>query len=316
MRYGNVLVTGGAGFLGSQLVKKLKDICNHLYIIDDLSTGNAGAIPRAKNITFYKESITNNELLESILPKVEVIFHLACRNVVLSVENIDEDFNTNLYGGFLLLKKAKECCPNLQKFVYTSTSSIYGDASILPTPESYHNITLPYSASKFSTEHYCRMYYHMYNLPITILRLSNVYGPGQLASNPYCGVIAKFFDAIKKKEPLTIYSDGTQTRDFTYVEDTIRAILMAGISERSIGKVYNIGTGKETSIIQLAKTILEIKGDPHHPIISKPKRAVDKVHRRALHVEEIEKELGWKALISLQQGLVLTSNWLQAEGLA
>src|SRR5690606_36734090 len=156
------------------------------------------------------ESITNEKILEEILPKVNYIFHFACKNIILSVENIESDFETNLYGGYLLLKKAQEYCTELKRFIYASTTSIYGQASIIPTPESYYNINLPYAASKFSMEHYCNVYHKMYQFPVSVLRFSNVYGPGQLSSNPYCGVVAKFFESAQNDQPMIIYGDGSR----------------------------------------------------------------------------------------------------------
>ncbi|WP_027414691.1 NAD-dependent epimerase/dehydratase family protein [Aneurinibacillus terranovensis] len=311
MKYGNVLVTGGAGFLGSQLVKKLLSISEHVHVIDDLSTGNVNALPQSATLTFHRGSITNEELLEQILPEVECIFHLACRNILLSVQDIEGDLHTNLYGGFLLLRKAKECCSHLKRFVYTSTASVYGNAPVIPTPESYFNITLPYSASKFSTEHYCKVFYHMYQVPVTILRLSNVFGPGQLIENPYCGVVAKFFDAVEQGEPLTIYGDGTQTRDFTYVEDVMDVLLRAAWEPGFVGNVYNVGTGRETSVNELAEAISTITGHLSYPTLYKPKRVVDKVYRRAVDVTALQTDVQWTPRYSLTDGLRKTYDWLR-----
>lgn len=310
MKLGNVLVTGGAGFLGSQLIKKLLPISEHIYVIDDLSTGNRKTIPDSDKITFYQDSITNEQLLERIMPKVEYVYHLACRNLLLSVIDLEEDFNTNLRGGYLLLQKAKLHCPQLKRFIYTSTASIYGNAPVLPTPESYYQITMPYSASKFATEHYCQVYYHMYQLPVTILRLSNVYGPGQIISNPYCGVVTRFFDAIEKNEPIPIYGDGTQTRDFTFVDDAMEALITAGIRPEAIGKTYNVGTGIETSINQLAEIIINISDHKTNQIQFQSKRLVDKVYRRAVDVLQIQQELQWFPQYSLYDGLMKTYQWL------
>ncbi|MBS4209939.1 GDP-mannose 4,6-dehydratase [Bacillus sp. FJAT-50079] len=313
MNLGKVLVTGGAGFLGSQLVKRLIPLCDHVYIIDDLSTGNKDAIPDSHLITFYEESITNEKILEEVLPKVNYIFHFACKNLILSVENIESDFETNLYGGYLLLKKAQECCSDLKRFVYASTTSIYGQASILPTPESYYYINLPYAASKFSMEHYCNVYHKMYQFPVSALRFSNVYGPGQLSSNPYCGVVAKFFEAAQHDQPMIVYGDGSQTRDFTYVEDAMDAIIQAAIDEKAIGQVYNVGTGVETSILDLAK---EIKKSSRHidlPLSFEPKRKVDVVQRRCINAEKIKSELNWKPRHSLEEGINKTYSWLKGD---
>jgi UDP-glucose 4-epimerase len=310
MSFGKILITGGAGFLGSQLVKKMLPISDHIYIIDDLSTGNQYSIPNNPKITFHHESITNEEILEQVLPNVDYVFHLACKNLVLSYGNIQEDFHTNMYGCMLLLQKTQQLQPNLKKFVYTSTASVYGDATVLPTLESYYNIKLPYSASKFAAEHYCHVYHHIFKIPVTILRLSNVYGPGQLISNPYCGVVAKFFDAAMHGKPMTIYGDGTQTRDFTYIEDALNAIILVSKNDRALGNVYNVATQKETSVIELAKEISNVCGIKNEKLIFEPKRSVDVVQRRCLSNVMI-KDLGWVCSNDLHSGLSKTFAWLK-----
>src|SRR5690554_22030 len=124
MKFGKVLVTGGAGFLGSQLVKRLHSSAEHIFIIDDCSTGNRNELPlSSEKITFYEESIRNKDVLEEVLPQVEWVFHLACQNLVLSVEDLQRDLETNLLAGFELLQKTKACCPQLKRFIYTSTAS-------------------------------------------------------------------------------------------------------------------------------------------------------------------------------------------------
>lgn len=313
MNLGKVVVTGGAGFLGSQLVRRLLPLCDHIYLIDNLSTGNRAAIPQSDRITLYEESITNERILEEVLPNVEYIFHFACKNLVLSVENMNDDFETNLYGGFLLLQKARECSKGLKRFVYASTTSIYSQASILPTPESHYNIKLPYAASKFSMEHYCHVYYQMYQLPVSILRFSNVYGPGQLSANPYCGVVAKFFEAALNQKPMIIFGDGSQTRDFTYVEDAIDAVLLAAVEEKAVGSVYNVGTGIETSVLDLAKEVQKASGHKDNPLQFEPKRKVDVVQRRSIQAEKIKEELSWKKRHSLAEGIAKTFAWLKGE---
>lgn len=313
MILGRVLVTGGAGFIGSQLIRKILPISQHIYVIDNLSTGRREAIPNSPKITFIEEDITNKKVLQSIMPKVEYVFHLACSNIIKSVNDLDLDFHTNLFGGFLMLQSAYSNCSNLKRFVYTSTASVYGDAVILPTSESYYNIELPYAASKFSTEHYCSVYYHMYQLPVSVLRLSNVFGPGQTTSNPYCGVVAKFFEAVRKNQPLIIYGDGEQTRDFTFIEDALEAFLLVAIEERAIGQVYNIGTGVETSILKLAKEVKKITGCPKSLIEFKQKRPVDIVRRRNIDSSKLQRELQWKIKYSLSEGLEKTFQWLKEE---
>jgi UDP-glucose 4-epimerase len=306
-----VLVTGGAGFLGSQLVKTLIPTSDHIFILDNLSTGTKAAIPASDKVTFYHGCITDEAVLNEILPKVDYIFHFACKNLVLSVDNVYADFHTNVLGGFTLLRKAKELSPRLKRFVYASTASVYGNAEILPTPESYYSIKLPYSASKFTTEHYCDVYFNMYQLPVTTLRFSNVYGPGQLISNPYCGVIAKFFDSAENGQPLQIFGDGKQTRDFTYVEDAMDATILAAVSDIAIGEKYNVGTGKETSILQLATSIKQVTDTHTLANDFHPKRNVDVVQRRCMNTAKIEQELNWKNNHTLLEGLEKTKQWLK-----
>ncbi|SDK49389.1 NAD-dependent epimerase/dehydratase family protein [Sediminibacillus albus] len=309
MSYGNVLITGGAGFVGSQLIAGLLPKADHIYVIDDLSTGNILSIPSSDKISFYQTSIIDEETLNTVLPKVDYIFHLACRNLLLSVEDMEADFHTNLYGGFLLLQKTKELNPNIKRFIYTSTASVYNNADILPTPEHYYNISLPYAASKFSMEHYCHVYQSISQLPVTILRLSNLYGPGQLAANPYCGVVAKFFDSAMKKQPLVIYGDGEQTRDFTYIKDGIQAILLAATHPAAVGNVYNVGTGKETKISLLAELIMDVTKESTE-IHFAPERMIDTVRNRCLDAGKIESELNWEPQFSLREGLTKTHHWI------
>ncbi|BBH25012.1 UDP-glucose 4-epimerase [Paenibacillus baekrokdamisoli] len=314
MHFGHVLITGGAGFVGSQLLKRLEPISDHIYVIDDLSSGRHEAVVDSKKVTFYQESYTNEDFLEEVLPRVEWVFHLACSSLTHSVLDMRKDFHTNLFGAFLLLEKTKALCPSLKRMVYTSTASVYGNASVRPTPESFYHISTPYSASKFSAEHYFQVYSHMYNMPITMLRLSNVFGPGQLITNPYCGVVAKFFDAVEKKEPISIYGDGTQSRDFSYIEDVIDAILIAASHKDSIGKLYNIGSGIETSVQQLAAHISTVAGFIDYPTVSLPKRVIDNVHHRSVNNSLIKKELQWAPRHTLRQGLEETYNWLKKKG--
>ncbi|WP_274363654.1 NAD-dependent epimerase/dehydratase family protein [Paenibacillus thermotolerans] len=306
----NVLVTGGAGFVGSNLVRRLLPISEHIIVIDDCSTSKPSALPVSNKITFMKQSYVSDELLENVLGDIQHIYHLACRNLEMSVQNTDDDFHVNLYGGYLLLKKAMEKSRHLQRFVYTSTASVYGNASVLPTPESEYDTTTPYAASKLSVEHYCRVFHRMHQLPVTVLRLSNAYGPGQLTSNPYCGVIAKFFEAAAGGLPLTVFGDGSQTRDFTYIEDVIEALLLAGISPAAVGGVFNVGTGVETSVNRLAELVLQIAGRPKTQTQFSPKRKVDVVTRRCLNSDLLQYTLGWKAKTTLEEGLERTYRWL------
>lgn len=314
MRYGNVLVTGGAGFLGSRLVRRLIPLSERITVIDNLSTGRREALPQDQRVHFVEGSITDEDLLDEILPGTGVVFHLACANLVQSAGDMDRDLHTNLYGGYLLLKKANQHCPQLTRFVYSSTASVYGNADIIPTPEGHYRISLPYSASKFAMEHYCHVFHEMKGVQAVIARFSNVYGPGQTISNPYCGVVAKFLEAIGCGKPLTIYGDGLQTRDFTYVEDALDALLAITDAADAVGDVFNIGTGTETTILQLAGRTASAAGYQHYPLEHRPLREVDKVVRRAVNTRKLQKVTGWMPRHSLEEGLRQTHQWLSGGG--
>ena len=312
--YGHVLVTGGAGFIGSRLVRRLLKDAERITVIDDMTTGSREALPQAGHLTLIERSYVDDQLLDDVLPEVDTVFHLACRNIVMSATHMDEDFHVNLYGGYKLLHKVHEHARKLRRFVYTSTASVYGNAKVLPTPESYYDTALPYSASKLSMEHYCQVFHRMHGLPVTVLRLSNVYGPGQVTSNPYCGVVSKFFEAIQQGVPMTIYGDGKQTRDFTFIEDALDAITLAAVHPDAPGKVFNVGTGIETSVIELAELIATVSGHQDYPTIHVAKRPIDVVQRRCLDASHLKRTLGWKPAIDLAEGLRRTYEWLQEEG--
>lgn len=313
MRFGNVLVTGGAGFVGSQLVKRIEPLADRVFVVDDLSAGIRDAVVSSDKVTFIQESYYSEPMLNDILPRVEWIFHLACRSLSLSVADIQADFNANLYGALVLLEKTRALCPSLQRLVYTSTASVYGNADERPTPEAFYQITTPYSASKFSAEHYFELYARMHGMPITTVRLSNVYGPGQAASNPYCGVVAKFFESLEADLPFPVIGDGMQTRDFTYVEDALDALLLAAVSPNGVGRLYNIGTGIETTILRLASEIGFVAGRPDHPISRLPKRAIDHIAGRSVDAGRIRQQLNWLPKHTLRQGLSKTYAWLQQQ---
>lgn len=307
--FDHVLVTGGAGFIGSQLLLRLLPLSRQITVIDDLSTSRRDNVPVSDRLTLIEASYVDEALLERVLPSVTHIYHLACRNLVLSADRMDDDFHVNLFGGYLLLKKARALCAGLQRFVYTSTASVYGNADRLPTPESSYQTTVPYAASKFSAEHYVQVYHRMFGFPAVVLRLSNVYGPGQLIANPYCGVVAKFFEMADQGQPFVVFGDGTQTRDYTYVEDAIDALLAAGVHPNAIGGVFNVGTGVETSVVALANLIAGLEGMERPQLTYMPKRTVDVVYRRCLDAAALRGALGWQPRHSLEEGLRKTNAW-------
>src|SRR5262249_34746100 len=194
--------------------------------------------------------------------------------------NPREDFETNIGGTLNVLMAARNS--KVQRIVYTSSTSVYGNPRNLLSQEDDPLMPLtPYAVSKLAGEHYCMAFYESYGLPTTAVRYSNVFGPGQDPGNPYCGVVAKFVDAMFAGRAPVIHGDGVQTRDFTYIDDAVEATILAATSERALGEVFNVGTGVETNINHLAQVLLRLTGAHVQPMHS-DRRDVDNIRRRGL----------------------------------
>jgi UDP-glucose 4-epimerase len=204
----------------------------------------------------------------------------------------------------------------IEMIVYSSSASVYGNARYLPVNED-DRITIlnPYAASKLSAENYCMAFYESYGIPVAVLRYSNVYGIKQSPNNPYCGVVSKFFDSVLNDHPIQIHGDGEQTRDYTYVDDVVEATMLAALSPKVVGEVLNIGTGKETSVRELANLVLEISGKNMKPIFI-DRRDIDNIRRRVLNIEKVRKHLKWIPTTPLEEGLRKTYKWLLSKQLA
>jgi len=307
----SVLVTGGAGFVGTNLVNEL---CNYspkkIIILDNLFTGLKSNIPVFDFVDFVEGSVENFDLVFDLMKKCDIVFHLAVRNIIVSTKDPEKDFATNAIGTFNILESARRL-KNIKKIVYTSSSSVYGNTSHLPITENDSLYALnPYAASKLTGEAYCNAYFETYMVPVSLVRYTNVFGPYSNPQNPYSGVISKFIYSALNNQPITIHGDGEQTRDFTYVDDTIEATISVAISDKSIGEIYNVGTGVETSINNLAKIILEILNNSKSEIRHIDKRDIDNIRRRVLDIEKIRKSLRWTPKVTLKDGLVKTINWV------
>jgi len=310
MRYNNrkVLVAGGAGFVGSNLVKKLSEEGALITVLDDLFTGDYSFIAGLENTTFVKGSVTGYDLVEELVKEVDIVFNLAARNIIVATKRPREDFNVNAGGMLNILIAAKK--HGIEKIVYSSSASVYGNARYLPINEDDQlNILNPYAASKLSAENYCMAFYESYEVPVTILRYSNVYGTNQSPSNPYCGVVSKFFNSVLNGEPPQIHGDGEQTRDFTFVGDVVEATMLAALSPKAVGEILNVGTSKETTVQHLANIIIELSGKDLRPIYI-DRRDIDNLRRRVLNIEKIRKHLRWIPATPLEEGLSKTYEWL------
>lgn len=301
------MVTGGAGFVGSNIVKALVEQYGaDVTVFDDLFTGTLVHLEGIHH-RFVKGSVEDADLLLECIKGMDVVFHLAARNIIVSNKNPREDLSVNVVGSFNVYDA---CLKNkVERVVYSSTSSIYGNPSSIPVSEDDRKSFLSfYSASKFSGEVYAKAFYEVFDLPVTIIRYSNVYGYNQAPSNPYCGVIGKFIDQALKGEPLRIHGDGEQTRDFTFIDDAVQATIAAAVYEKGIGNIYNIGTGVETSVNRLAELIVEITGSDV-AVEHIDKRDIDNIRRRVVNIERTRHDLRYQPLTTLKDGLTKTIEW-------
>jgi UDP-glucose 4-epimerase len=257
-----VLVTGGAGFIGSHTVDRLVKEGYSVRIIDDLSTGKLDNIKghlSSGKVDFVNGDIRDASLVRKVLEDVDLVVHFAAlTSVPFSVRNPDLTFDVNLSGTLNLLRSSiKE---NVDRFVFISSCAVCGDPQFLPVnEEAQTNPISPYAESKLIGERYCLGFSERKLLRSVVLRFFNVYGPRQ-GLNDYSGVITRFIEFSRKGLPLVIYGDGSQTRDFVNVNDIVEAVLASMKSSKAEGEVFNVGSGKPTSISELAKTVLELSG--------------------------------------------------------
>ncbi len=306
-----ILVTGGAGFVGSNLVRCLVQKGAEVTVLDDFFTGkreNLAGVEEA--IEIIQGSVCDRELVKQIVSRSEIVFHLAARNIIASTKNPFEDFQTNIGGSLNVLLAAREC--GIERVVYTSSVSVYGNPKYLPINEDDAiNLLTPYAVSKYGGEGYCRAFYESYSVPVVVVRYSNVYGTYQDPSNPYCGVVSKFMQKAQDGYPPEIHGDGQQTRDFTFVADAVEATIQAAVSPKAIGEVFNIGTGVETTVNQLASIILRLYDLDLQPVHI-DRRDIDNIRGRVVNVEKIRKDLRWVSHVTLEEGLSRTKAWFEA----
>ncbi len=305
-----ILVTGGAGFIGSNIVDAYIKSGHTVVVVDNLSTGKKSFIN--KKAAFYKSDIRDaNELVKIFeTEKPEVLNHHAAQiSVRNSVENPKNDAEINILGLLNLLQAGIK--NNLKKVIFASSGGVvYGEALRLPTPENYTPLLplSPYGVTKLASEYYLNFYYKTYNIPYIALRYSNVYGPRQ---NPHgeAGVVAIFSNKLLCGETSIINGDGLQTRDYIYVSDVVSANIRA-LSYSSYG-CFNIGTGRETSVVEIFEMLRKLNGKDIFAKHGPAKKGEQK--RSCLETKLAEKLLGWKATTPLKSGLAKTLDYFRNE---
>jgi UDP-glucose 4-epimerase len=304
-----IAVTGGAGFIGSNLCLEL---CNEheVVVIDDLSTGRMENL-RGLNIDFIEGSITDLDLLETAFLEVDYVFHQAAiASVQRSIEDPRAANEVNTGGTLKVLVASRES--GVRKVIFASSSAVYGHnpespkrEDMVPQPES------PYAVTKIAGEHYCRVFSEIYGLKTVCLRYFNVYGPGQDPGSEYAAAIPKFIKRILEKKPPIIYGDGGQTRDFVFVKDAVRAGILA--MEKSVQGVFNVATGRGTSVNEVADNIMKILGAKLDPVYEKP-RAGD-VRDSLADITMAKEKLDFRPEYPLERGLEETIDWFRNESM-
>lgn len=309
-----VLVTGGAGAIGSNLCRRLAELNAKVIVLDDLSSAYEWNIPRAKNITFVKGSILDDEILKRVFKeRPEYVFHLAAHFANQnSVDNPETDIMINGVG-ILKVLQYSNLLNGIERFVYSSSGcGVYGLDSKIPFEEHDISISLytPYQVTKLLGELYTNYFHNLYNLPIVNARFFNVYGPGEVPGK-YRNVIPNFFYWAMNGQALPITGDGTETRDWTYVDDIINGLLAMGIKEEAVGEAFNLGSGKEHRVIDLANIVNRLT-DNEAGVLYIERRDWDVKKRLLSSIEKAKKLLGYKPEMKFEDGLKKVHDWFIA----
>jgi UDP-glucose 4-epimerase len=301
------LVTGGAGTLGSNLVDELMLKDCKVRVLDNLANGkleNLADHLTNENFQFYRGTVTDPLDVKRVMDGIDVVFHLSCLGVRHSIIHPYENHRVNAEGTLLVLDAAYHA--KVKRFVYCSTSEVYGTAQYIPVTENHPTFPCTvYGASKLAGEAYARVCHRLYGMPTVILRPFNIYGPRSHHEGDAGEFIPKSIVRALNGQPIIIFGDGTQTRDFTYVKDTVRAFLIAAESDDMIGQTLNVGSNFEISIKELARKIAAMVSKPSTAVIHTPERPGD-VLRLHADYEKFNKLCGWKPMVDLETGLTLT----------
>lgn len=303
------LVTGGAGFIGSNLVRRLLAEGREVRIFDNFSTGKRENLKDLSGaVEVVEGDLRDFALVMEAMEGVGVVFHLAALpSVFRSVKAPNTTNDVNVTGTLNVLQAAR--AKGVKKLVYASSSSVYGESEELPKHEEMAPKPIsPYAVSKLAGEYYCQSFWFLYGLETVILRYFNVFGPYQDPTSEYSGVIARFITALADGKPLTIYGDGEQSRDFTFVDDVIDATILAAASSPDCsGEVFNVARGERANLNELVNVLAKVFGEKPEVIPTEP-RAGDVRHSQA-RVSKMEERLFFKPRISLEEGLRRTVEW-------
>jgi nucleoside-diphosphate-sugar epimerase len=305
MRY---VVTGGAGFIGSNTVDELVKRGHSVVVLDDLSAGKEEHLAEIRNkITFIKGSITDIETVRKAMHEAEYVLHLAARtSVPRSVKDPIESNRINIDGTLNVLVAARDA--KVKRVVFAASSSVYGETPTLPKVETMRPMPIsPYGITKFVGELYLQVFGRCYGLENVALRYFNVFGPRQDPSSPYSGVLAKFCTAYLEQRQPVIFGDGEQTRDFTYVENAVQANLLAFEAPNASGKVFNVGVGGRVSLNQVTEVLAKISGNKLN-VKHEPAREGD-IRDSQADITQAREVLEYDPPVDFEEGIRRTFEW-------
>lgn len=311
-----VLVTGGAGFIGSNLAEELIRRGARVSIIDNLTTGFRENLDDIKgDFEFIEGDINDDAALSKAIEGAEIIFHeAALPSVPRSVEDPAETHRVCVDGTFNLLNKARNV--GVKRFIYAASSSAYGDQPVLPKVETMLPDPLsPYAAAKLTGEYYCRVFNNVYGLETISLRYFNVFGPRQNPASMYSGVISRFIDALLSNTTPIIFGDGEQSRDFTYISNVVNANIKAAQTNSGFGETINVANGERITLNELLAILKTITEKPHAVAEYQCARGGDVRHSQADNRRAVEC-LDYSVLVGLEEGLRETINWWKSSRFA
>ena len=303
------LITGGAGFIGSQIAEALCRKGASVVVLDNLSLGNLNNLAwkqAGDNLEFVEGDIRDEALLAKLMPGIDWVFHEgALPSVPRSVAQPIESHDHTLNGSLKVLVAARDA--GVKRLVFASSSSIYGDSDAPSKHESLPpNPLSPYALQKYGSEKYCQLFHRLYGLETVALRYFNVFGPRQAFDSPYSGVIAKYCTAMLKGERPLVFGDGTQARDFTFVQNAVSANLLAAEApaEKAAGRVFNTAAGDSISLLDLIAELNALTNQSLDPVFQEPR--VGDVKNSRADISAAREALGYEVLVNWKEGVART----------
>jgi UDP-glucose 4-epimerase len=307
------VVTGGAGFIGSELVRQLAARGDRVVVIDNLVNGKLANVADvlSDRVTLLEQDIRETTAYAALLRETSIVYHLACLGVRHSVHSPVENHEVNATATLHLLRESRAA--GVPKFVYVSSSEVYGTAQWTPMNEDHPTFPCTvYGGSKLAGESYTRAFHRTYDYPTVVVRPFNTYGPRSHHEGDSGEVIPKFLLRCLVGKPLIVFGDGSQTRDFTYVSDSARGIILAGTTEAAVGRTLNLGSGHEVTIVELASTVARVAGRADAPVVHDIQRPGD-VLRLGADMTRARELLGYEVQVGLEEGLRRLLEWYRSQ---